>query len=345
MGYIYKISNTINNKKYIGKTSNSIEYRWKQHLYSYKDSSKKHYHLYAAMNKYGIDNFFIEEVGKYSEDSLNYWETYWIKYYDSYNNGYNMTLGGDGTISIDRNRIYSLWEEGYSIRDISDITKHDRNAIHKILENYYNFSNEESIRRGVIKVSESKEKELFIYKEDNSYEKTTVKLWCHKNMMSPENVRRLARENKVNNNLLYSYLKLNEEQINYYFKHQKNKKAVNQYTLEGKFLRTYNSIIEAKNITGINNISKAAKNPGLISGGFQWRYYDEEKSTQNIAPSNISMKKKVEQYSKEGEYIQTFNSISEAARCLGMKSSSNISQVCRGKLKTSGGYIWRYTDG
>ena len=61
-GYIYKITNTINQKSYIGKTINSIAERWKEHKKDSKRSYCKDRPLYRAMNKYGIENFTIEQV-------------------------------------------------------------------------------------------------------------------------------------------------------------------------------------------------------------------------------------------------------------------------------------------
>ena len=54
-------------------------------------------------------------------------------------------------------------------------------------------------------------------------------------------------------------------------------------------------------------------------------------------------KRMVDQCDLFGNYIKTWESISFAARTLKI-SSSNISACCKGKLKTSGGYIWKYAD-
>lgn len=97
MGYIYKISNTINNKIYIGMTRYNIEHRWKEHKAAYQN---KNTHLYSAMCKYGIENFKIEVIEECPIEDLILREAYWISYYDSYHNGYNMTEGkgeGNGT--------------------------------------------------------------------------------------------------------------------------------------------------------------------------------------------------------------------------------------------------------
>lgn len=91
MNYIYKITNKINGKCYIGKTSNIAD-RWRTHknLGYGKEPNKA---LYLAMQKYGPDNFeysIIEEC----KDNWQEREKYWISYYNSYKNGYNMDLGG-----------------------------------------------------------------------------------------------------------------------------------------------------------------------------------------------------------------------------------------------------------
>ena len=57
MAYIYKITNRINQKVYIGQTSFSVEKRWKEHV----QDINKHLDrpLYRALSKYGIENFSV----------------------------------------------------------------------------------------------------------------------------------------------------------------------------------------------------------------------------------------------------------------------------------------------
>ena len=95
---IYKITNKINNKNYIGKSKN-IEQRWKQHIYEAEQGSTRA--LCRALNKYGQVNFnfeIIESISLEEYDTLsNEREKYWISYYNSFSDqGYNMTEGGDG---------------------------------------------------------------------------------------------------------------------------------------------------------------------------------------------------------------------------------------------------------
>lgn len=51
--------------------------------------------------------------------------------------------------------------------------------------------------------------------------------------------------------------------------------------------------------------------------------------------------KKVKQYTRDGDYIATFDSIIEAAAKTGA-NDRHISAVCRGKRKTTGGFVWKY---
>lgn len=100
---IYKITNTINGKVYIGQAID-IDQRWKTHRRNSLNQRSKEYNypLYRAMRKYGIENFTFEVVEKCCNEELNDKEVFYIKQYNSYihsekSNGYNMTIGGGGT--------------------------------------------------------------------------------------------------------------------------------------------------------------------------------------------------------------------------------------------------------
>lgn len=117
-GYIYKITNTINQKSYIGKTINSIAERWKEHKNDSKRSYCKDRPLYRAMNKYGIENFTIEQVEEVDIKDLSNREIYWIEHYHTFSNGYNATLGGDGKILYDYELIAELIKKGKTTKEI-----------------------------------------------------------------------------------------------------------------------------------------------------------------------------------------------------------------------------------
>lgn len=100
-GTIYKITNLINNKIYIGKTTRDIKRRFIEH--KLKAKSGLDYHLSRAIRKYGDKNFIIETIQVFcctSESLLNRKldeaEKKYINLFNSKINGYNMTDGGDG---------------------------------------------------------------------------------------------------------------------------------------------------------------------------------------------------------------------------------------------------------
>ena len=82
MAYIYKITNNINGKIYIGKTEFSVEKRFREHCLDYKKERFEKRPLYSAMNKYGIENFSVETIEE--TDNPEEREKYWIEYFGSF---------------------------------------------------------------------------------------------------------------------------------------------------------------------------------------------------------------------------------------------------------------------
>ena len=79
MGYIYCITNILNQKKYIGKTTKTVEQRFKEHCNDSKRKRCEKRPLYNAMNKYGINNFIVETLKECDNDKLEKYEQYYIK--------------------------------------------------------------------------------------------------------------------------------------------------------------------------------------------------------------------------------------------------------------------------
>lgn len=94
-GYIYKITNILNNKIYIGK-----------HKYDKNELDKSYICsgiiIKKAIKKYGIEKFLIDLIDvAESLKELNEKEKYYIKYFDCREpKGYNMTDGGDGAPNL-----------------------------------------------------------------------------------------------------------------------------------------------------------------------------------------------------------------------------------------------------
>ena len=132
MAYIYQITNKLNNKIYIGKTEFSIEKRFKEHCRdAFKDKNEKR-PLYAAMRKYGIENFefsLIEETNNPEER-----EKYWIEQKRSFKNGYNVTMGGDGVKYIDYDLVIATYKQLKSIIDTAKQLNINEDSVSRILE-------------------------------------------------------------------------------------------------------------------------------------------------------------------------------------------------------------------
>ena len=89
--FIYKITNKVNNKVYIGQSVRPIKKRFNRHI---NDAirNKLDTHFARAIRKYGKDNFICEVIDTAkNQNDLTLKEQYWIQYYDSVKMGYNET--------------------------------------------------------------------------------------------------------------------------------------------------------------------------------------------------------------------------------------------------------------
>lgn len=98
---IYKITNLINGKCYIGQSVDILR-RWRNHKETSKNSSKEAYEypLYRAFRKYGLENFSFEILEECKKEELDIKETFYINKYNSLNEGYNQVLVGQGGTKV-----------------------------------------------------------------------------------------------------------------------------------------------------------------------------------------------------------------------------------------------------
>lgn len=111
---IYKITNKVNNKVYIGQTVRKLSDRMKSHFYQCSNE-ECNTSLCNAFRKYGKDSFMWEAIHTCDDiDDLNEKEKYYIKKYNSLNeNGYNMTEGGlNGLLSDKVKKKMSITRRG-----------------------------------------------------------------------------------------------------------------------------------------------------------------------------------------------------------------------------------------
>lgn len=142
MSYIYKITNDVNGKIYVGKTNYTIEKRFEEHIKDYQRKRCEKRPLYEAMNKYGVEHFHIEIIEKVKNDKVACErEKYWINELRTYIgfddcNGYNATLGGDSkkykNFNIDD--IIKMYNDTHDVNLISKNFNIDDTYVRKILK-------------------------------------------------------------------------------------------------------------------------------------------------------------------------------------------------------------------
>lgn len=98
-GHIYVITNLINGKQYVGQTSRSIDTRYYEHCYDNRSTSAIH----AAIVKYGVKNFKVEELEEVDITEMDSREQFWIAKLDTFKNGYNKNIGGNQSCSDYKN--------------------------------------------------------------------------------------------------------------------------------------------------------------------------------------------------------------------------------------------------
>lgn len=136
-GFIYKITNKINGKSYIGQTIQNVKERFYQHCATKCSQAILNMVIHKAINKYGKSNFTIEVIEEVESTNLNDRERYWIRYYDSHNNGYNSTEGGQDGIklfkNLDTESIVREYKSGKSLREIGRVFNVDKQTIKDLL--------------------------------------------------------------------------------------------------------------------------------------------------------------------------------------------------------------------
>ena len=118
-----------------------------------------------------------------------------------------------------------------------------------------------------------------------------------------------------------------------------------QYSSDGSFIQSYESIDEAERNTGIRSkyILQSIRGQHILAGKFIWRESDDGFISNfiKIPKDNRTNRRKILQLSLSNEYIQTFDSISEAAKHFEI-SPSSISKCLTGKSSSCNNFHWKY---
>lgn len=120
---------------------------------------------------------------------------------------------------------------------------------------------------------------------------------------------------------------------------------IKQYSLKGNFLREFNSLKEAEEYLdkpkASANISACCLGRKHRAYGYIWRYSDDPDCTEvkPLTPYRSS----INQFTKNGDYINTYITIAEASRQTGIGDTS-IGNCLRGWSKSAGGYVWKFVE-
>lgn len=143
------------------------------------------------------------------------------------------------------------------------------------------------------------------------------------------------KQNNNIKNLEYSNRKKNEEHC--WKSGLKHGRCVNQFSIDGQLIKTFDSIKEAAEATNCckTSIIKCCNGEYQSSGGYKWEYVNE------INNNRSGKAIKVSQYDLDGNFIKEYDSIKEAEKEVGVQT---IRACLAGEIKTAGGYQWDCTD-
>lgn len=180
---IYKSTNKITGKIYVGQTTHTLDKRIKSHLKESKIESNRPFML--SINKYGEDNFTFETIDSANNlDELNDKEIYWIDFYNSVSpNGYNVTGGGQGNKTIGTKELGKRISEGLKNSEKWQKTKNSEEYNKKFFgwNKGKKFSQEhkdkiwENNKERILKFNKSTSKKWIIVDKDNNITRITGK--------------------------------------------------------------------------------------------------------------------------------------------------------------------------
>lgn len=339
MGVIYKITNKINHKIYIGQTRVTEPQRWQQHVwYANNYPNKDSLLLCYAIRKYGKENFHREIIEECDNNSLNEREVYWINHYNSTdkNIGYNLALGGNACCKYSDAEILKAFEQEKSVVRASQIIGMSRNAFSKRLQ-----------AMGYITTRETPVEQYSLQGELlNIYSNATVA--AEETNVSFHSI---TSSNTITSGG-YIWRRINatetiEDLIKKLSRNIPALQGIEQYDTSGNLLAIFDSAGQASKETGINISSIKAAGDGrqVSAGGYLWRRVykglDYTTMLNNYLLSSTCCQ--IEEIDGEGNVIQIFDSATKAEKQLGY-SYNSIKKVCDGKARHTHNRYFRYSN-
>lgn len=326
---IYEIVNVVNNKRYIGLSTNVYE-RWRQHINALTSNTHHNAHLQSAWNKYKQDNFRFNILEQCAKESLPDREIYWIAYYDSFNNGYNDTIGGDGS-------------SGYVMSD------KQKQQISK--NNIERFALEENRLKHSIA---SDHRCIPIYQIDldgNIVSEWRSISWAAKTL----GIRQQGISHVIHHRnhvktywgyiwILKSEYDPNTFDVEEYLSSDRVCNRIYQYTKNGELYHEYDRILDVKE-NGFNPdcVGSSCRQKNSYKN-YYWSYCKYDTAEELFASGYGKSKrvyKEIYQYTLNGEFVKKWNNINEVVNIGGFKKDG-IRDCCSSRTDYSQGYYWAY---
>ena len=293
IGVIYRVTNQVNGKVYIGQTTVKLSDRWTRHKHPKSGCLR----LRNAIAKHGADNFVCEEIQTCAKEDLDTVETALIAEYDSIRTGYNIMAGGQGT---------RIWTD--EMRTALSLKMTGRKL-----------SPEHAARnRGV-----------------------TAPFYGRKH--TDESLALMRQNNR-----------------------QVNKMEVDQFTLDGTFVKRHESLTLAAKEVSVKHytISAACFRENGSCQGFRWKWVVPHKppaqrdatrkqgnafrGKHHTDATKLSLRQKskspgflVDQFTLQGVFVKRWDSLREAADSVNVHVTG-VRKVCNGECKYSKGYLWKW---
>lgn len=372
---IYKHTNKINGKSYIGQTKQTLDRRWRNGIGYTKDNQDTHFA--RAIKKYGWDNFIHEvlEEDIMSIEIANQRETFWIKFYDSVNNGYNANYGGDSRLWSEESRIKaSISHKGKhlskihlenlikAVRLAAKDTKRNSKISQALKGRIFSLTHRSKISDSAkLRIGEKNpfyghhHTKVQIDKYKSTFGKEVVCLETNVIYVSANEAGRilgvtggsirsscrLGTQTQIGKKWFHFYYRNDEKPI---FLYNKIRKVINIDTNE-----LFENLIDAGKSIGKTSklIGQCCNGVCKTAGGFHWMYFDEfEKSADEYIE-----KKRNENLIGKGrkkkiicvESGECYKSYKDAERKTGILYTC-ISKACNGKQQTAGGYHWEHAE-
>ena len=255
MGFIYKITNTVNGKGYVGITILPDAIRRYQNHMSAIRNGKGCPLLQKAVKKYGEDAFKFEVlIICFDDDVYKYEQEYITKYNTLSPNGYNILEGGYNICTFlgrhhseETKKILSEKSKEYNNRP--EVKETHRQCAIKLNEKYKNGEISEKWKQAIA----NRSKPRTIFRNINLTEEQRQKLSRYTKEYFADSTNRKKHSDAMR---------------------KANGRKVEQYSKENVLLATYDSISEAGEKTTINRKSIQANAGGRAQtgGGFIWKY-------------------------------------------------------------------------